>query len=173
MPCPLVGSDEIPVLFADNNIDPRDHPFILGATAPGTRPLNEVLAEAREQGAGAAQLCALSERWAAEARLMRFPEAVEEAIMAQQQHEEALRAWRAQAYRLSLPKARALARQLLQRDVHFDWDAPRSREGYFRVKGGVDYCVARAVAYAPHADLLWMEVGRVEIEGWSPLARCA
>lgn len=161
----IARTDAEAASLLDNNIDPRDHPFILGATAPGTRPLNEVLAEAREQGAGAAQLCALSERWAAEARLMRFPEAVEEAIMAQQQqHEEALRAWRAQAYRLSLPKARALARQLLQRDVYFDWDAPRSREGYFRVKGGVDYCVARAVAYAPHADLLWMETAKPDLQ---------
>ncbi|CAN0505400.1 unnamed protein product, partial [Scytosiphon promiscuus] len=27
--------------------------------------------------------------------------------------------------------------------VYFDWDAPRSREGYFKLKGGVDYCIAR------------------------------
>lgn len=28
--------------------------------------------------------------------------------------------------------------------VYFDWDAPRSREGYFKLKGGVDYCIARS-----------------------------
>ena len=27
--------------------------------------------------------------------------------------------------------------------IHFDWDAPRSREGYFKLRGGVDYCIAR------------------------------
>ena len=28
---------------------------------------------------------------------------------------------------------------------HFDWEVPRSREGYYKVRGGVDYCVARAM----------------------------
>jgi len=40
---------------------------------------------------------------------------------------------------------------------HFDWEAPRAREGYYRLDKGVDLCVARAKAYAPHADLIWME----------------
>lgn len=33
----------------------------------------------------------------------------------------------------------------------------RSAEGFFYVKSGVDYCIARALAYAPYADLLWWE----------------
>ena len=45
-----------------------------------------------------------------------------------------------------------------------DWDAPRSREGYYRVKGGVEYCIARAKAYAPFADLLWMETAKPDLE---------
>ena len=42
----------------------------------------------------------------------------------------------------------------------FDWDAPRAREGYYRLDKGVDLCVARAKAYAPHADLIWMETAK-------------
>jgi len=40
----------------DNNIDPRDHPFILGATVPGTVSLNEALAQAKAKGANADNL---------------------------------------------------------------------------------------------------------------------
>jgi isocitrate lyase len=33
----------------------------------------------------------------------------------------------------------------------------RTQEGFFRVRAGLDQAIARAVAYAPYADLLWCE----------------
>ena len=33
----------------------------------------------------------------------------------------------------------------------------RTQEGYFRVKSGMASAIARSLAYAPHADLLWFE----------------
>jgi isocitrate lyase len=33
----------------------------------------------------------------------------------------------------------------------------RSSEGFFYVKAGVDYCIARGLAFAPYADLVWWE----------------
>ena len=41
--------------------------------------------------------------------------------------------------------------------VYFDWEKCRVREGYYQIKPGIDYCIQRAKAYAPHADLIWME----------------
>jgi isocitrate lyase len=41
--------------------------------------------------------------------------------------------------------------------IYLDWEACRVREGYYRIKPGIDYCIQRARAYAPHADLIWME----------------
>jgi isocitrate lyase len=35
--CGAGGADDYMCLPPDNNIDARDHPFILGATTPGTR----------------------------------------------------------------------------------------------------------------------------------------
>jgi isocitrate lyase len=53
--------------------------------------------------------------------------------------------------------------QLLTSDVD-ERDRPylsgeRTSEGFFRIKPGVgkDYCIARGLAYAPYADLLWWE----------------
>jgi len=40
----------------------------------------------------------------------------------------------------------------------------RTSEGFFRVRGGVESAVARAVAYAPYADLLWCETSRPDIK---------
>jgi len=59
----------------------------------------------------------------------------------------------------SLDAMRGKAAKLLGADKvpHFDWEAPRAREGYYRLDKGIDLCIARAEAYAPNADLIWME----------------
>jgi isocitrate lyase len=33
----------------------------------------------------------------------------------------------------------------------------RTTEGFFRIRGGIDSAIARGLAYAPYADLLWCE----------------
>jgi isocitrate lyase len=39
----------------------------------------------------------------------------------------------------------------------------RTPEGFFMIKNGVDAAIARAIAYAPYADLLWMETSTPDI----------
>ncbi|HXH37750.1 MAG TPA: isocitrate lyase [Thermoanaerobaculia bacterium] len=39
----------------------------------------------------------------------------------------------------------------------------RTAEGFFLIKGGVDAAIARALAYAPYADLIWMETSTPDI----------
>jgi isocitrate lyase len=40
----------------------------------------------------------------------------------------------------------------------------RTGEGFFMIKNGVETAIARALAYAPYADLLWMETSTPDIE---------
>jgi isocitrate lyase len=42
----------------------------------------------------------------------------------------------------------------------------RTPEGFFRLKDGtgLDHCVARGLAFAPHADLLWFETSHPDLE---------
>jgi isocitrate lyase len=40
----------------------------------------------------------------------------------------------------------------------------RTAEGYFTVRGGMEAAVARALAYAPYADLLWFETSTPNLE---------
>src|SRR6059036_133371 len=40
----------------------------------------------------------------------------------------------------------------------------RTTEGFFHVKSGVEAAIARALAYAPYADLLWFETSKPDIE---------
>jgi isocitrate lyase len=39
----------------------------------------------------------------------------------------------------------------------------RTPEGFFMIKGGVGAAIARAISYAPYADLLWMETSTPDI----------
>ena len=39
----------------------------------------------------------------------------------------------------------------------------RTPEGFFRTREGVDACIARGLAYAPYADLLWMETSEPDM----------
>src|SRR5690554_5276995 len=40
----------------------------------------------------------------------------------------------------------------------------RTSEGFFRTKPGIDQAIARGLAYAPYADLVWCETGKPDLE---------
>jgi isocitrate lyase len=40
----------------------------------------------------------------------------------------------------------------------------RTPEGFFRIKGGIDAAIARGLAYAPYADLIWCETSTPSLE---------
>ncbi|MFD4668082.1 isocitrate lyase [Lentzea sp. NPDC058450] len=40
----------------------------------------------------------------------------------------------------------------------------RTAEGFYRVTNGIDPCITRGLAYAPHAELLWMETSKPDLE---------
>jgi isocitrate lyase len=90
-----------------------------------------------------------------------------------QQHIRTLNAARLAADVLGVPslviaRTDALAADLLTTDVD-ERDQPfltgeRTAEGFFRVRPGADAAIARGVAYADYADLLWVETGKPDLE---------
>jgi isocitrate lyase len=65
--------------------------------------------------------------------------------------------------RTDADSARLLTSDIDERDREF-LKGSRTPEGYFRVTGGLDMAVARAIIYAPFADLLWMETSRPDLD---------
>ncbi|WP_020515532.1 isocitrate lyase [Paractinoplanes globisporus] len=90
-----------------------------------------------------------------------------------QQHVRTLNAARLAADVLGVPslviaRTDALAADLLTTDVD-ERDKPfltgeRTAEGFFRVRPGADAAIARGVAYADYADLLWVETGKPDLD---------
>ncbi|MFI5842575.1 isocitrate lyase [Catenuloplanes sp. NPDC051500] len=69
---------------------------------------------------------------------------------------------------LIIARTDAQAATLLTTDVD-ERDRPfvtgdRTAEGFYRVRNGIAPCIARGLAYAPHADLLWMETGTPDLD---------
>jgi isocitrate lyase len=46
------------------------------------------------------------------------------------------------------------------------WDAERAKspEGYYQVRGGIGYAIAKSLAVAPYADVLWMETKTANLD---------
>ena len=68
---------------------------------------------------------------------------------------------------LVIARTDADSARLLTSDVD-PADAPfvtgeRTPEGFFRITGGLDCAIARAIAYAPYADLLWCETSKPDL----------
>jgi isocitrate lyase len=61
----------------------------------------------------------------------------------------------------------ALSATLLTSDVderdHEFISGERTPEGYFRVEGGIESAIARGLAYAPYADLIWCETSTPDL----------
>jgi isocitrate lyase len=58
--------------------------------------------------------------------------------------------------------ANLLTSDIDERDQPF-CTGERSAEGYYYVRNGLDQCIARALAYSPYADLIWMETSTPDL----------
>jgi len=160
----VARTDAESATFLDNNVDPRDHPFIIGATNPDIPILNDELRRAQQQGASPDAVADLQSKWDKNAGLMTYFEAVKRAILSSKKPEsetqDLLKKWTlANAFSkdgVSNSQQRQIARSL-GFDPFWCWEKPRTNEGYYRVQGGVEYCIVRSVAFAPYSDMLWME----------------
>jgi isocitrate lyase len=59
--------------------------------------------------------------------------------------------------------ARLMTSDVDERDAPF-LTGSRTPEGFFNITGGLDMAIARALAYAPHADLLWCETSTPDLD---------
>ena len=108
-----------------------------------------------------------AEIWQAEAGLKTYGEAVAEILEREVseggQFDMTLEEWDAFASRASFAEIRDKA-DSLGITVVWDPELPKTPEGYYQVRGGIDYAIAKSLAAAPFADLLWMETKTANLE---------
>jgi isocitrate lyase len=59
--------------------------------------------------------------------------------------------------------ARLITSDIDERDRKFVIPGERTAEGFYRLRNGLDAAIARAIAYAPYADLLWCETSTPDL----------
>ena len=48
-------------------------------------------------------------------------------------------------------------------DITWDCEHAKTPDGYYQVRGGIDYAIAKSLAAAPFADILWMETKTADL----------
>ena len=64
--------------------------------------------------------------------------------------------------RTDAESANLLTSDVDERDRRF-LTGERTAEGFYRIRNGLEACIARGLAYAPYADLLWMETSTPDL----------
>ncbi|WP_301147661.1 isocitrate lyase ICL2 [Mycobacterium simiae] len=104
--------------------------------------------------------------WEDDAGLMTYGEAIAEVLEFSEKDDEppsmSPAEWRQFASRASLYAAREKARELGV-DSPWDCELAKTPEGYYQIRGGIPYAIAKSLAAAPFADILWMETKTADL----------
>ena len=104
--------------------------------------------------------------WQDDAGLMTYGEAVADLLEFAESEGEprdmSVAEWREFAQRAPLYTAREKAREL-GTDPGWDCERAKTPEGYYQIRGGIPYAIAKSLAAAPFADILWMETKTADL----------
>jgi len=107
------------------------------------------------------------EIWQAEAGLRTYGQAVAEVMESRTDEGErfdmSVEEWQAFSKRASFYEVRERAKSM---GIHVVWDCelPKTLEGFYQIQSGIGYAIARSLAVAPFADMLWMETKTADLE---------
>ncbi len=107
------------------------------------------------------------EVWQAEAGLKTYPQAVADEMAFRLEEgavfDLSVDDWLEFAHSASVAEAAARARKM---GINLVWNAEMARtpEGYYQIRGGIDYATSRSLHAAPYADLLWMETKTANLD---------
>jgi isocitrate lyase len=106
------------------------------------------------------------EAWLSEADLTGYPQAVADVIEFRASDGESFDMsageWLTFANQTSFHAARSRARSM-GIDITWDCESSKTPEGFYQVQGGIDFAIARSLAVAPYADILWMETKTADL----------
>jgi len=104
--------------------------------------------------------------WQLDAGLMTYGEAVAELLEFSANdgdaHDMSADEWRKFAQHAPLYTAQQKAKEL-GLSVAWDCELAKTPEGYYQIRGGIPYAIAKSLAAAPFADLLWMETKTADL----------
>lgn len=112
-------------------------------------------------------LAGIRQAWAENAGLKTYADTVAQVMQARVRNGVKLPMttdqWKTFAKNVSHDEAREQSKSM-GIDIFWSWDLPRTPEGFYQITGGREMAVARGLALAPFADLLWRETANPDLE---------
>ncbi len=158
-----------------SSIDVRDHEFILGVSDPAVESLAETLAAMEASGASGAEIDAFEANWVKSTKLTTFDEAAAAHFAAHNAPADKIASYTTAVTAdrdMGISARRKLAESITPgKPVYWNWDVPRTREGFYHFRSGMGPATKRAQAFAPYADMLWVETGDPDVGVAAKLGR--
>ncbi len=114
-----------------------------------------------------------AEIWQAEAGLKTYGQAVADVMELRtdegDRFDMSVEQWLEFSKHASFYEARSRAKSMGV-EVVWDCELPKTPEGFYQLQSGIDYAIAKSLAAAPFADLLWMETKTADLEDASKFA---
>ncbi|GAA5970523.1 hypothetical protein JCM11641_007338 [Rhodosporidiobolus odoratus] len=170
----IARTDAESAKLISSTADARDHEFVLGVELKkGERRsgLAEEIARASHEGRTGEEIDRIEKEWMEGVELVTFSEAVERHLSRTFCASEASSKLLQYKQRISEASglvsnraAREVAREVVGEEVGWDWDLPRTKEGYYHYRGGMASALKRTLAFADYSDLLWLETKAPDLE---------
>jgi isocitrate/methylisocitrate lyase len=114
------------------------------------------------------------EIWQKEAGLRSYGQAITDVMKSRTDEGErfdmSVAEWLAFSKRASFYEVRERA-ESLGIQVIWDCELPKTPEGFYQIQSGIDLAIARSLAVAPFADMLWMETKTADLDDARMFAR--
>lgn len=105
--------------------------------------------------------------WQMEAGMKTYGQAVADVMKFHidegEEYEMSIEQWLKIVEKISYREAKDLAKSM-GISIIWDYELPRTPEGYYQIQGGIPYAISKSMAAAPFADILWMETKTANLE---------
>ncbi|CCH59866.1 hypothetical protein TBLA_0C00500 [Henningerozyma blattae CBS 6284] len=174
----IARTDSLNSRLLSSCVDPRDHAFIKGIINKNEKPLSDTIIDTQSAiDISKDDFAAIEENWYDKNKLYTYDEAVELQLSNEEFNQyKSLKAkltnTKMDKNYFSIYEMREITRQVApNKTVHFDWDAPKTIEGHYMFNGCTEAAIQRSIAFAPYADLIWLETKTPDLNEATNFAR--
>lgn len=171
----LARTDSCNAKLISSDIDPRDHSFIQGILNQSTERLADMLLRLESEDADGATIAQAEAEWYSNNKLYTYEEMIQHYFTEAEyteylQKKQDFLAKEGKNY-LSVREMKQVASRVSDKRLEFCWMAPRTKEGYYMFKGGMEPAIRRSLVFAPYSDMIWLETKTPDVSQAQAFAR--
>ncbi|KAH7581674.1 Isocitrate lyase signature [Nakaseomyces glabratus] len=166
----LARTDSCNAKLISSDIDPRDHSFIQGILNPSkTDRWADKLLELERKEVDKSIIAEAEKEWYDQNKLYTYEEMIQIRFTESEYKDYLTRKDKYLQTQgknfLSVREMKNIATEVNStKRLEFCWMAPRTKEGYYMFKGGMEPAIRRSLVFAPYSDMIWLETKTPDLE---------